>query len=91
MTVATQFLPFAVVATTSAVQNGACKIAKIYWYQPTASSNTVVLQDQNGSVIWQGFCESANASQVFEFPKPIEVQGWQVPTLASGTLFIYTA
>lgn len=91
MTINTQYLPLAITATTSAVLSGVCNVAKLYWYQPTASANTVTLEDQNGGVIWQGYCENANQSQVFEFPKPIVVQGIQVPTIGSGTLYVYFA
>lgn len=90
-TVQSQYLPIQVTATTAAVQNGWVNLAKVYWYQPTTTAQTVVLQDQNGNLVWEGYCEVANQSQVFEFPRPISVSGWQVPTLAGGTLIIYTA
>ncbi len=88
MTIRTNNLPIAVTATTAAVVGG-LSVAAVYWYQPINIADTVTLQDSDGNLIWQGYCEVANQSEVFRFPQPITVPGYKVPTLGSGTLYIY--
>jgi hypothetical protein len=83
-----QYLPV-VVTTTQTVQSGTRRIKMCYWYNPANVGDTVTLQDDNGSAIWQGRCEVQNQSQLITFPREIEVTGYQVPTLTSGTLYIY--
>ena len=89
MTIRTNNLPIAVTATTAAVVGG-LSVAAVYWYQPIKlTRDSVTLQDSDGNLIWQGYCEVANQSEVFRFPQPITVPGYKVPTLGSGTLYIY--
>lgn len=82
------YLPL-VITTTQTVQSGMRRLSLVYWYNPINIGDTVTLQDDKGSPVWQGRCEVANQSQVLKFPREIEVAGYQVPTLASGTLYIY--
>jgi hypothetical protein len=81
-------------STKFSVQTGAptgvtLNLDEIYWYNPSASGDTftVTLGDGN-TVIRQGRCESANQSQVFPM-YGLTITDFTVPTLSSGTLYIY--
>lgn len=91
MTVISQYLPLQITATTAAVMSGQMNAALFYWYDPISVGDQVVFQDQNGAVVWQGRAEVASQSQVFRCPRPISIGGWQVPTISSGTLFVYSS
>jgi hypothetical protein len=85
----TNVLPVAVSSTTSGSTGGVMTIASVYWYQPQNVGDLCILEDDAGSLIWKGYCEVANQSQVFKFPNPFHINGYQVPTLGSGTLYLY--
>lgn len=67
---------------------GRIKITRVYWFNPTTLAHTVQVQDKNSRNIWEGRCEVANESQLANIER-----GWysglKVPTLASGTLYVY--
>lgn len=66
-------------------------VSGIYWYNPGSINDLAVVQNIGGKLRWQGRCEVANASQYFKFEPPLQFKGLLVPTLGSGTLFLYLA
>lgn len=64
------------------------KIALIYWRNPAAGGDLVVLNDRNGNPIVDGRAEGANLSQVFR-TQPMWYHGLNLVTLGSGTLQIH--
>ena len=67
------------------------RIVKVYWLNPTTLGHTFQITDTGASPtdILSGRCEVANQSQVFDFNHPLFVKDIIVPTLQSGTLYIY--
>lgn len=68
--------------------DGRIKITRVYWFNPTTLGHTVIIQDKNGRVIWEGRAEAANESQLANLEAGW-YPGYKVPTLASGTLYVY--
>lgn len=63
-------------------------IDEIYWLSPATIADTFVFTDGNAKVVRKGVCEVALQSQLFSmYAKPM--RDFAVPTLASGTLYIY--
>jgi len=83
------YIPIAVSSASGTAKSGQLRIKNVYWFNPTNIADAVSLQDENGNVIWEGRCEVANQSQDKTFPREICVNGYKVPTLDSGTLYIY--
>lgn len=77
-------------ASSPAAYTGQFSISTIYWYNPITIGDTVSVQDTSGKLIWQGRCEAANQSQVFNFI-PFSTDGININQISSGTLFIYPA
>jgi len=70
-------------------QNDSIALDEIYWYNPANIGDTFVVTLGDGTqVIRTGRCEVANQSQLFSMYGR-RVQAIQVPTLGSGTLYIY--
>lgn len=82
------YLPKAHAATTSVLM-GYLRIKTLYFFNPANIADTVVVKDAAGNMIWEGRCEVANQSQVFVCPREIEVNGYQITALDSGTIYIY--
>jgi hypothetical protein len=71
--------------------NGGAEITldEIYWFNPTNISDTFSVTLGDGTqVLRTGRCEVANQSQLYS-GYGRRVTAIQVPTLASGTLYIY--
>jgi hypothetical protein len=85
----TNNLPLAFTATTAAAIIGSFNAAAVYWFNPVNVGDQVAFQDSDGNLIWQGRCEVANQSQLFRFPAAISIAGYQIPTLTSGTFYVY--
>lgn len=83
------YIPIAVSSASSTVKNGEIRFKMAYWFNPTNIGDAVSVQDSNSNVIWEGRCEVANQSQVITFPREICVNGYKVPTLDSGVLYLY--
>jgi len=78
-----------VFSTSTNVNSGAeISIDEIYWFNPVNIGDTFNITLGDGTqTVRTGRCEVANQSQVFaEYGK--RVTAIQVPTLASGTLYI---
>lgn len=76
-------------AQAGALVNNVFYIDEIYWYNPVNVGDTVTVTLGDGNtVIRQARCEVANQSQLFKM-YGIRVVDFQVPTLSSGTLYIY--
>ena len=82
------YLPI-VIAGVTTVQLGVRRFKLCYWFNPANIGDTIILQDDAGNLIWEGRCEVANQSQIITFPREIEVNGFQVPTISSGNLLLY--
>ena len=76
--------------STSTLVNGGMEVTldEIYWFNPVNIGDTFNITLGDGTqTVRTGRCEVANQSQVFaEYGK--RVTAIQVPTLASGTLYI---
>ena len=75
-------------AAAANIYTGWVKIALIYWRNPAASGDLVLLQDINGRPILDARAETANGSQVFRVT-PQWYQGLQLQTLESGTVQLH--
>lgn len=65
------------------------RVEKVYWYQPINQADTFVIEDAAGNILWQGYCESANQSQLFDWSaNPRIWSDFRVTNLASGSLEI---
>lgn len=82
-------LPAVVSSPFSSALPGPIRIGIIYWFNPANIGDTVLLQNEAGATIWQGRCETANQSQIFQPRALVQVGGYAVPTLTSGTLYLY--
>jgi hypothetical protein len=79
-------------AADSVVTTNTTRFLKVYWENPVTSGDTLVLNDGSGNEIVTLRCETANQSQVFDFPGSGYVAvGFKLATLASGTAKLYIA
>lgn len=62
---------------------------KIYWLNPANIGDTFAINDANGVPLFAGRCEVANQSQFFDAPVSDKWRDFIVPTISSGTLYIY--
>lgn len=75
--------------STKLPTNSELKLMEVYWYNPTNIGDTFVITLADGNtVVRRGRCEVANQSQVFRM-WGIRIRDFIVPTLSSGSLFIY--
>lgn len=70
------------------IYTGWLKISLIYWRNPGASGDLVLLNDSDGQKILDGRAEAANSSQVFR-PEPMWYHGLNLVTLGSGTVQLH--
>lgn len=63
-------------------------IDEIYWLSPASIADTFLFTDGAAKVIRKGVCEVALQSQVFPMYAK-QMRDFAIPTLASGTLYIY--
>jgi|ERR1700676_4820640 hypothetical protein len=71
------------------VPPGGWCIDEIYWYQPATIADTFQVTLGDGTTpVRIGYCEVANQSQLFK-GYGFRIADFQVPTLASGKLYIY--
>jgi hypothetical protein len=89
MKIITNNIPLSITATTAAAVIGEFAVGAVYWFNPASIGDTAVLQDADGNALWSGRCEVANQSQFMPMPAAFRVRGYAVPTLVSGTLYIY--
>lgn len=76
-------------SATKLPTNSELTLHEIYWYNPTNIGDTFSITLADGqTVLRNGRCEVANQSQVFRM-WGIRIRNFTVPTLTSGTLFIY--
>ncbi len=68
-------------------------INKIRWVNGTAAGHTALVQDQNGKRKWEAVATGSNYTEETHFSEqfPLIVDGLKVPTLGSGTLFLYVS
>jgi hypothetical protein len=67
------------------------RVKKVYWFDPTTSGDDFVITDGTSAaeVLLEGQAEANNGSQNFDFDPPQVWKQFAVPTLTSGTLYIY--
>lgn len=79
-------------AGASALLTGRMDVIKIRWVAPSASAgNQVDIQDSNGVTSWESVATGNNYVESESWPHdyPLPMQGLLVPTLGSGTVYIY--
>jgi hypothetical protein len=84
--------PTSAASTSPPARNEPINARRIEWYGPASTSDTVVVTDINGNIIFEGTCETANVSQVLWSSTetlPLKMGGWVLKTLGSGKLLIY--
>ena len=64
------------------------RVKKVYWFDPTTSGHDFSITDGT-EVLLEGQAEANNGSQNFDFDPPQVWKNFAVPTLTSGTLYIY--
>lgn len=79
-------------SATALLQN-AFQVKAIIWHAPAAAAgNEVSLQDRNGNVVWPSVASGSNYKEESKwFDHPLWFDGLKVPTLASGTIYLYCA
>jgi hypothetical protein len=63
-------------------------VTGVYWLNPVTIGDTFVI---SGGLVLNGRCEVAAQSQFFQLIPGVLANDFTVSTLASGTLWIYTA
>jgi hypothetical protein len=78
--------------TGTVTQDYSIKVHRVLWFNPLSTSDTFTLTS-GGQTVLEGKCEAAGQSQTVDFPAGRELvlraNGWSVPTLGSGKLYIY--
>jgi len=74
-------------ADANAVLTGDMTITGIRWVGATTAAHTAILHNAAGVVVWAAIISAANL--VHESLLPFRTNGLKVPTLGSGTLYIY--
>jgi hypothetical protein len=74
---------------STSIPNGGWTIDHIRWVNPSAPADTFLITLGDGTTkVLQDYCVAANQS--VEYPMyGLKLNDFQVPTLASGTLYIY--
>jgi hypothetical protein len=80
-------------ATGAAPATGPLNISQILWLAPVAAGDSFIVNNEFGQVIGTLVATAATVTTGFYslmFQPSLRVHDFQVPTMASGTLFIYT-
>jgi len=75
-------------ASPNTITTKPLQIQTIRFIGATTAGHQAVVQDQNGKVKWDSKV-LANTTDQTHFDPPLFSDGLKVPTLASGTLYIY--
>lgn len=73
----------------STLTAGTFTATKIRWVGATTAGHAVSVQNKNSVVKFAATATGANYTESEHFDPPIIFEGLQVPTLDSGTLYIY--
>jgi len=65
------------------------RIESIRWVGGTTAAHTAEVGDVNATVVWKSVLATTNAGEDQESPVELRIRGLTVPTLSSGTLYIY--
>jgi hypothetical protein len=79
-------------ASTATIDSGKKFIRKMRWVKPASIDDSVVVKDGKGNIIGHMNCGVAKQDVEIDFgycPYHMQNSGISVPTLASGTLYIY--
>ena len=64
-------------------------VTKIRWVNATTAGHTAIVQNKNSKVKFSAVATAANYTESEHFDPPLILEGLIVPTLGSGTLYIY--
>ena len=82
--------PIVVVAASgTAIRSDQFNIWKIRWVNGTAAGHALLIQDAAGQAKFGSVAAGANYVESETFDPPLQLTGLKVPTLGSGTLYIY--
>lgn len=77
-------------ATTEPLTTKTFTAVMVRWVGATLAGHTVSVQDANGNIRWASEASGANYVEETHFDgKPLIFEGLQVPTLSSGTIYVY--
>ena len=79
-------------ASSTAVTTKTFVAIMLRWVGATTAGHTASVQDTNGKVRWASEATGANYVEETHFDgKPMIFEGLKVPTLGSGTVYIYVS
>ena len=78
-------------AGTSALTSKTFIATKIRWVGATTAGHQAIVQDSSSVVKFKAEATGANYSESEHFDPPLIFSGLIVPTLGSGTVYIYVA
>ena len=76
-------------ASADKQDNGDTFISHIRWVGATTAAHEAIIKDGNGDVFWRSVANAANYVESDHLERTA-LEGFSVPTLGSGTLYIYT-
>lgn len=76
-------------AAGTAVTSYVFTATKIRWVGATTAGHTVTIQDKGGAVKFAAAAATTNYDESESFDPPLIFDGLIVPTLSSGTVYIY--
>lgn len=78
-------------AAATALTSYAFTATKIRWVGATTAGHQAIVQNGNGIVKFSAEAVGANYTESEHFDPPLIFSGLIVPTLSSGTIYIYVA
>ena len=76
-------------AGATAIWEGEIWISRLLWHEPTTSAHTLSVTDKNGKVIWNKTALAGGAGLDYDLKVDGIFNGLIVPTMQSGTLYVY--
>jgi len=70
---------------------GGVAVKLVRWVGGTTAGHTVVIQDATGRVLWTAIATADNFTDqsLLELLETVWPEGFKVPTLASGKVYVY--
>ena len=76
-------------ASATAIYNDKVWIQKLVWHEPTTAGHVLSVTDKDGKVIWDKTALAGGAGLDYELEVEGAFDGLIVPTMSSGTLYVY--
>jgi hypothetical protein len=76
-------------ASATAIWSGNVWIKRLVWHEPTTSGHTLSITDAAGRVVWAKTALAGGSGLDYELDLETIVGGLIIPTITSGTLYIY--